>query len=219
VRTGRVCAERLSWDASGCVRAVSIFAGVRESLGTEWPFRSCTCAGSCGWPETEGGPEGARVPGASRRTPRRNSRPSLRQFLATAENCSRCHFTVSREPIVMAVLRRMQAPDGDVSSRVAEARFGVPSCSSHETSATAHRTVLGSMLRPSMPCVSARRREEFSYRRAGKAGLEPSGSIDPGGAHSTMVPQSSRALLGPSESENPAPHKTLALSRRGASCR
>jgi hypothetical protein len=97
------------------------------------------------------------------RTPSRNSRPSLRQFLATAENCSRCHFTVRREPTWMGVLTRMQAPDGEVSSRVAEARFGVPPWSSQKTSATAHKTVLGSMLRPSMPCVSAVKRAGFSY--------------------------------------------------------
>jgi len=34
-----------------------------------------------------------------RRTPRRNSRPSLRQFLAMAANCSRCHLTQTLEPI------------------------------------------------------------------------------------------------------------------------
>ena len=61
---------------------------------------------------------------SSRRTPRRNSRPSLRQFLATAEKCSRCHFTVTLAPTAMGLLRRMQAPDGDVSSRVPGARLG-----------------------------------------------------------------------------------------------
>ena len=58
----------------------------------------------------------------SRRTPRRKSLPSLRQFLAIAENCSRCHLTTSREPTLMGVLRRMQAPDGEVSSMVAGSR-------------------------------------------------------------------------------------------------
>ncbi len=41
---------------------------------------------------------------SSRRTPRRNSRPSLRQFLATAEKCSRCHFTVTLAPTAMGAL-------------------------------------------------------------------------------------------------------------------
>jgi len=97
-----------------------------------------------------------------RRTPHKNSAPSRRQFLAIAENCSRCHFTVSSDPTVMGVLTRRQAPDGDVSSRVAGARFD-PVGSSQKTSATAHTTVLGSMLRPSMPSVSALAAEEFSY--------------------------------------------------------
>ena len=91
----------------------------------------------------------------SRRTPRRKSRPSLRQFLAMAENCSRCHLTMSLEPTLMGVFTRMQAPDGEVSSMVAGSRLGMPSGSSQETSATAHKTVLGSKLRPSMPCLSA----------------------------------------------------------------
>ena len=101
----------------------------------------------------------ALVPGrfgnGSRLTPRRNSRPSLRQFLAMAENCSRCHFTMILDPMLIGVLRRMQAPDREVSSRVPAARLDVPLWSCQQTSATAHSAVLGSMLRPSMPCVSA----------------------------------------------------------------
>lgn len=62
----------------------------------------------------------------SRRTPRRNSLPSLRQFLAIAENCSMYHFTESLDPTMIGFLRRIQAPDGDVSSSVAEARLGAP---------------------------------------------------------------------------------------------
>lgn len=99
---------------------------------------------------------------APRRTPHRNSAPSRRQFLAVAENCSRCHFTVSSDPIVIGVFTLRQAPDGDVSSSVAAARF-TPVGSSQKTSATAHITVLGSTLRPSMPSVSASSGEEFSY--------------------------------------------------------
>ncbi|MFZ0732458.1 MAG: hypothetical protein WAM79_09055 [Candidatus Sulfotelmatobacter sp.] len=34
----------------------------------------------------------------SRWTPSKNSRPSRRQFRATAENCSRCHLTVNGDP-------------------------------------------------------------------------------------------------------------------------
>jgi len=65
----------------------------------------------------------------------------------TAEKCSRCHFTVSLAPTAMGVLRRMQAPDGDVSSRVPGARLMAPAGSRQKTSATAHKTVLGSMIR------------------------------------------------------------------------
>jgi len=57
----------------------------------------------------------------SRRTPNRNSRPSRRQFLATAENCSRCHLTVTLDPTWTGAFRRMHAPDREVSSSVAEA--------------------------------------------------------------------------------------------------
>ena len=99
---------------------------------------------------------------APRRTPHRNSEPSRRQFLAMAENCSRCHLTVSSAPTVIGVFTRKHAPDGDVSSSVAGARF-VPVGSSQKTSATAHITVLGSTLRPSMPSVSASFGAGFSY--------------------------------------------------------
>lgn len=58
---------------------------------------------------------------ASRRTPNRNSRPSRRQFRATAENCSRCHLTVTLDPTWTGAFRRMHAPDREVSSSVAEA--------------------------------------------------------------------------------------------------
>ena len=45
----------------------------------------------------------------------------------------------------------------------------MPAESSQVTSATAHKTVLGSMLRPSMPFVSAQARREFSYYWVGSA--------------------------------------------------
>ncbi len=59
---------------------------------------------------------------ASRFTPNRKSRPSLRQLRATAENCSRCHLIVTRDPTVKGRFTRKQAPDKDVSSRVAGLR-------------------------------------------------------------------------------------------------
>lgn len=88
--------------------------------------------------------------------PRRNSLPSIRQFLVMPENCSRCHFTRRVEPTAIAVLTRIHAPEGDVSSSVAAARYGFPVGSSQETSATAQMAVRGSMLRRSMSFVSAR---------------------------------------------------------------
>jgi hypothetical protein len=52
---------------------------------------------------------------------------------------------------------RTQAPDSDVSSSVAGARKDVPLSSSHVTSADAHITLRGSIVRSSMPTVSARK--------------------------------------------------------------
>ena len=103
----------------------------------------------------DGGLAGMCFGSVSRRTPSK-SVPSLRQLLAIlAENCSLCHFTMSLDPTEMGLLSRMQAPDGDVSSSVAGARLGFPVGSSQETSATAHKTVLRSMFRPSLSSVSA----------------------------------------------------------------
>lgn len=93
----------------------------------------------------------------SRSSPRRNAVPSLRQFLATAENCSRCHRMVSRDPMLNGRWTRTQAPDGEVSSSVAGARKDVPLSSSHITSADAHIALRGSIVRSSMPTVSAAR--------------------------------------------------------------
>jgi hypothetical protein len=87
--------------------------------------------------------------------PRRKSLPSLRQFRAIAENCSRCQRMVSRDPMVNGRWTRIQAPDGEVSSSVAGARKDVPLSSSQVTSATAHMVLRGSIVRPSMSTVSA----------------------------------------------------------------
>src|SRR5271166_3351846 len=65
-------------------------------------------------------------PSASRLTPRRKSLPSLRQFLVTAENCSRCHLMTSRDPTVKGRCTRMHAPDWDVSSSVPGTRKDEP---------------------------------------------------------------------------------------------
>ena len=92
----------------------------------------------------------------SRRTPNRKSRPSLRQFLATALNCSRDHLIMILEPMLNGCLRRTHAPEGDVSSIVAGRRHELPVASSQTTSASAHITVLGSVPGLFMPCSSAR---------------------------------------------------------------
>lgn len=55
----------------------------------------------------------------SRLTPSKKPYPSLRQLRATAENCSRCHLTVMRDPMVIGRCTRMQAPEREVSSNVA----------------------------------------------------------------------------------------------------
>ena len=96
--------------------------------------------------------------------------PSLRQFLAWATNCSRCHFTVMRDPTGNGRLTRRQAPEGDLSSIVAAAQQEFPLPSSHISSARAHIVVRGStaigwifsisnppapVCGPSMPSVSA----------------------------------------------------------------
>jgi hypothetical protein len=54
-----------------------------------------------------------------RLTPIRKSPPSCRQFLATPENCSRCHFTLTSDPTATGFFRRKQAPELDVFSKVA----------------------------------------------------------------------------------------------------
>lgn len=92
---------------------------------------------------------------ASRRTPMTNSRPSLRQFLATAENCSRCHRMVTTEPTATGRVSRTQAPDFDLSSSTAGAWQCCPLASSQLISATAHISMRASISRPSMPDVSA----------------------------------------------------------------
>ena len=96
------------------------------------------------------------LPG-SRSRPSRNAAPSRRQFLAIAENCSRCHRMMRRDPMLNGRWTRTQAPDGEVSSSVAGVRKDVPLSSSHATSATAHITLRGSIARSSMPTVSAAR--------------------------------------------------------------
>ena len=149
---------------------LALFAGGGTiSLGATSAGAAFTCGAASG----EGSGLGGRLAGgvlgaASRRTPSRNSLPSLRQFWATPENCSRCHLTVSLDPTVMGVLTRMQAPDRDVSSRVPGTRDGLP-LSSQTTSATAHITNLGSRLRPSMAFVSAQ--EERSLVTGGSGGI------------------------------------------------
>ena len=95
------------------------------------------------------GPDAGLVDGTvsvSRRTPNRNSLPSLRQFRAIAGNCSRSHLTVMREPTEGGGrLIRTHAPDLEVSSRMAGARKDVPPSSSHVISATAHINFRGSI--------------------------------------------------------------------------
>ncbi len=119
---GRKLALTLFFGVPGCGARPWSFVGAAKFCGellagvTSAGAERCVCA---------------RAGMGSRRTPSRNSRPSLRQFLATAENCSRCHFTVRWEPIVMGVFRRMQAPETEVSSRVAGRRSGSPVGSSH----------------------------------------------------------------------------------------
>jgi hypothetical protein len=101
----------------------------------------------------------------------RNSGRRDRQFLATAENCSRHHLIATRDTTLNGSLTRMQAPERDVSSMVAGARCGTPPSSSHEISAKARTTVLGSMLRTSMPSVSPRWKQ--SVVNSGGAGSLP----------------------------------------------
>ena len=125
---------------SRCARAGGRFAAARGVLGAVGAGAADEAVAFA-----SGGGAIAMEPVGSRRTPRRNSRPSGRQFLAIAEKFSRCHFTVRCAPIQMGVFTRRQAPEGEVSSRVAAARSGLPVGSSHQTSATAHRAVLGSM--------------------------------------------------------------------------
>lgn len=91
----------------------------------------------------------------SRCKPNRKSLPSLRQFRVIAENCSRCHRMVSCDPMVNGRCTRTQAPDGEVSSRVAGARKDVPVSSFHVSSASAHIVLRGSIVRSSMSTVSA----------------------------------------------------------------
>ena len=91
----------------------------------------------------------------ARLRPTTKSPLSLRQFLATPENCSRCHFTVTVDPSANGRLRRTHAPDLDVSSSVPGERQGAPLASCQETSARAHNATRGSTSCPSMPDVSA----------------------------------------------------------------
>lgn len=116
----------MEFGATDLFRAVSGFAGVgtfvdngRRSLGALQASSGVPGADFCPV-SLEGG--SISTCSRSRRTPRRKSLPSLRQFLAIAENCSLFHFTISLDPIEMGFLSRMQAPDGDVSSSVAGAR-------------------------------------------------------------------------------------------------
>jgi hypothetical protein len=81
----------------------------------------------------------------SRHTPNKKSPPSLRQFRAIAENCSRCHLIVIREPTASGRLSRTYAPDLEVSSKTAGTRKDVPLSSSQVISATVHITFRGSM--------------------------------------------------------------------------
>src|SRR5579862_4620720 len=119
-----------------------------------------------------GNPGCAQVLSASRRTPTRKSLPSERQFFAMAENCSRCHLMVTREPTSKERLTRTHAPERDVSSIVAVTRLCVPLASSQKTSATAHITVLGSNSRTSMSSVSAEGRTSLVGAKAARCGLE-----------------------------------------------
>ena len=119
-----------------------------------------------------GNPGCAQVLSASRRTPSRKSLPSERQFFAMAENCSRCHLMVTREPISKERLTRTHAPECDVSSIVAATRLRVPLASSQKTSATAHITVLGSNSRTSMSSVSAEGRTSLVALRQPDADLK-----------------------------------------------
>ena len=166
--SGREARGAAIWFCVGSSRAGLVWIWVggggmlfNSTLGASGDFGAA--AASAGF-SAEGGPSFGRSTRGSRRTPRMNSPPSLRQFRATAANCSRCHFTVSLDPTVMGFLSRIHAPDGDVSSSVAGVRHPLPAGSTHETSATAHRIVLGSMSRPSMPFVSAWQQESLVTR-------------------------------------------------------
>jgi len=104
----------------------------------------------------------------SRRRPSRNWRPSLRQFLAIAENCSRCHLTVTFDPTSIARSTRTHAPEGDVSSSVPRVTHKVPAWFCQNTSARAHIGVRGSITPSSMPCLSANQ-----HRSLVTAGVHP----------------------------------------------
>jgi hypothetical protein len=62
------------------------------------------------------------------------------------EKRSRYEFTLIAEPMVTGTFTRRQAPEGEVSSSLAEEVWRVPNWSSQETSTTAIMAVLGSVL-------------------------------------------------------------------------
>ena len=68
-------------------------------------------------------------------------------FLLWRRIAQRSHRMVSRDPMLNRCWTRTQAPDGEVSSSVAGARKDVPLSSCHATSATAHITLRGSIVR------------------------------------------------------------------------
>jgi len=134
--------------ASICAVETGACAGVADGV-------LCAHRAGAAWGVGGGGLSG--LTRLSRRTPRRKSWPSRRQFLVIAENCSRRHLMVTSDPTENGRLTLTQAPEFEVSSSVAGVHPAVPSGSRQETSATAHTVFRGSISRPSMPTVSARR--------------------------------------------------------------
>ena len=175
------CGESRGWR----LRPGSARGGMRKRLGPRWPkcaadlgWRISCCAGSScpamrqeqslGVVRAARAAVGGRASrlaeswldgaGLAANSEKKVSAIACGSFWQSPRNCSRCHLTMSREPIDDGGLDAEAGAGGGSIFEGGGSAERLAGGSSQETSATAHRTVLGSMLRPSMPCVSAGRR-------------------------------------------------------------